>query len=382
MRTKEAFSLTKRKTKDGFVWQYLTYDRQGRRRRFSTGCTTKTQALDYVLGLAKKGALVPEEGKKEPDAVTFGDFAKDWWTKDCDYVKAEALRGKKLGGQYVHTNRQLLGKHILPTFRRCPVGAITPYMIETWLERLVDRKRLSNKSADNILSILSVMLEEARRQGLAKTNPCREVRPFAKDMKVRGIFTIDEARRLLTTPSLWDNPVAYAASLLAACTGMRLGEVRALRACDIRDGYIHVEHSVDLHGNLKSTKTGDVRDLPLPPRIMGELLDLKKHVGPEEKLFSVAGKPVSSELIRDGLYRAMARMGVTEEERRKRNITFHSWRHFLNSQLLSHGINESKTRKITGHSTESMTEHYTHFLVKDFEDVLQITEDIVKEQKL
>ena len=251
-------------------------------------------------------------------------------------------------------------------------------MIETWLERLVDRKRLSNKSADNILSILSVMLEEARRQGLAKTNPCREVRPFAKDMKVRGIFTIDEARRLLTTPSLWDNPVAYAASLLAACTGMRLGEVRALRACDIRDGYIHVEHSVDLHGNLKSTKTGDVRDLPLPPRIMGELLDLKKHVGPEEKLFSVAGKPVSSELIRDGLYRAMARMGVTEEERRKRNITFHSWRHFLNSQLLSHGINESKTRKITGHSTESMTEHYTHFLVKDFEDVLQITEDIVE----
>jgi integrase len=165
-------------------------------------------------------------------------------------------------------------------------------MIETWLGRLVDRKRLSNKSADNILSILSVMLEEARRQGLAKTNPCREVRPFAKNMKVRGIFTIDEARRLLTTPSLWDNPVAYAASLLAACTGMRLGEVRALRACDIRDGYIHVEHSVDLHGNLKSTKTGDVRDLPLPPRIMGELLDLKGHVGPEEKLFSVAGKPV------------------------------------------------------------------------------------------
>jgi len=31
----------------------------------------------------------------------------------------------------------------------------------------------------------SVMLEEARRQGLAKTNPCREVRPFAKNMSKR-----------------------------------------------------------------------------------------------------------------------------------------------------------------------------------------------------
>ena len=39
-------------------------------------------------------------------------------------------------------------------------------------------------------------------------------------------------------------------------------------------------------------------------------------------------------------------------------------------------INESKTRKITGHSTAEMTDRYTKFLVNDFMDVLRITEGI------
>lgn len=36
-------------------------------------------------------------------------------------------------------------------------------------------------------------------------------------------------------------------------------------------------------------------------------------------------------------------------------------------------INESKTRKITGHATTEMTDRYTKFLVNDFADVLRIT---------
>ena len=43
-------------------------------------------------------------------------------------------------------------------------------------------------------------------------------------------------------------------------------------------------------------------------------------------------------------------------------------------------INESKTRKITGHSTAEMTARYTKFLVNDFADVLKITEGIVLKQ--
>lgn len=375
MRAKEPITLTKRKIGNRIIYYYLAYDKNGVRHRLSTGCTTKSQALAYTMELYKSDSLIPV--KKEPIVLlTFGSYAKGWWTPDCDYVKAEALRGRKLAAQYINTNKNLMDKHILPTFRSSVLTEITSAKIEVWQRYLIERKKLSTKYANNILSIFSVILDEARREGHIKTNPAREVRAFANNSKERGILSFEEARDLLTNLSYWDNPIAYTASLLAACTGMRAGEIRALRPCDLRDGYIHVEHSVDLQGALKCTKTGDKRDLPLPQSLMDALRTLADHAGKEGRVFSVAGVPMSTAAIRDGFYRALAIKGIKREERKKKNITFHSWRHFLNSQLLSNGINESKTRKITGHSTAEMTKRYAHFLVNDFADVLKITEGI------
>ncbi|WP_298502984.1 site-specific integrase [uncultured Sphaerochaeta sp.] len=379
MRAREPFTLYKRKLATKVVFYYVAYDDQGKRRKFSTGCTTKSQALAYTMELYKTNSLIPV--KKEPVVLlTFGVYAKGWWTPDCDYVKAEALRGRKLTAQYINTNKRSMEKHILPTFRSSLLTEITSAKIKAWQRYLIERKKLSTKYANNILSIFSVILDEARREGHIKANPAREVRAFANNSKQRGILSFEEARDLLTNLSYWDNPIAYTASLLAACTGMRVGEIRALRPCDLRDGYIHVEHSVDLQGALKGTKTGDNRDLPLPQSLMDALRTLADHAGKEGRIFSVAGVPMSTDAIRDSFYRAMAVKGITEEERRERNITFHSWRHFLNSQLLANGINESKTRKIIGHSTAGMTKRYAHFLVNDFADVLEITESILHTQ--
>jgi integrase len=378
MRAREPFTLYKRKTGNKTVFYYIAYDETGIRKKYSTGCTTKTQAMAYVMELYKTNSLIP---KKEVvnHTPTLGEYTKDWWTIDCEYVKEEALRGRKLTEQYITTNKRLMVHYILPTFKTVLLTEITADKIETWQRYLLGKKKLAPKSANNILSIFSVILEEARRQGHIKTNPTREVRTLANKSKQRGILSFEEAHDLLANPSYWDNPIAYTASLLAACTGMRLGEIRALRPSDLRDGYIHVEHSVDVHGALKSTKTGDTRDIPLPHSLMETLKNLAKFAGKCDRIFSVAGVPMGSFAIRDSLYRALTVKGIKKEERKKRNITFHSWRHFLNSQLLSHGINESKTRKITGHSTAAMTEHYSHFLVNDFTDVLQITEGILKE---
>ncbi|MFA7118801.1 MAG: phage integrase SAM-like domain-containing protein, partial [Sphaerochaetaceae bacterium] len=216
MQTREPFTLTKRNVGKKIVYYYFAYDDQGIRHRYSTGCTAKSQAFAYSMELARSGSLIQDQAVKQK-ATTFEVFAKDWWTKDCEYVQSEALRGKKLSEQYIVTNYNLMIRHILPTFQKVAIREITSYMVETWMRRLVAKMHLAPKSTNNILSILSVMLEEARRQGMIRSNPCREVRAFAKNSRPRGILTQDEARRLLTTPPLWDNPIAYAASLLAAC---------------------------------------------------------------------------------------------------------------------------------------------------------------------
>lgn len=377
MRTREPFTLYRRKTKNKAIYYYVTYDETGMRRKFSTGCTSKAQAYAYAMELHRTGCLIPEDRPiVEQAKITFEEYSKGWWTRDSDYVKEAALRGRILSDQYLGISASQLKLHILPTFKRFLLEDITTAKIETWQRQLVEKTGLAPKSVNNIVSILSVMLEEARRQDLITSNPVKEVRPLARNSKQRGVLTYEEAKDLLTNLSYWDNPVAYTASLLAACTGMRLSEIRALRGIDLRQGYIHVTHSADLKGDLKSTKTGDSRDLPIPESLMEALSSLAKLAGPSERLFSIAGVPMEHNAIRQGFYRALAKKGIKEKERKERNITFHSWRHFLNSQLLAHGIPETKTRRITGHSTSAMTDHYAHFLVDDFADVLQITSQI------
>jgi integrase len=73
----------------------------------------------------------------------------------------------------------------------------------------------------------------------------------------------------------------------------------------------------------------------------------------------------------------LEKIGINKEERIERNIVFHSWRHFLNSQLLSNNISEAKTQKITGHKTKEMMMHYAHFNANDFQDVLEVTSEIL-----
>ena len=51
MRAREPFTLYKRKLADKAVFYYVVYDDQGKRRKFSTGCTTKSQALAYTMEL-------------------------------------------------------------------------------------------------------------------------------------------------------------------------------------------------------------------------------------------------------------------------------------------------------------------------------------------
>ena len=80
----------------------------------------------------------------------------------------------------------------------------------------------------------------------------------------------------------------------------------------------------------------------------------------------------------DSLYRALERMGISKQERKERNICFHSWRHFFNTSMRAGNISDAKTQAITGHSTLEMTERYTHFTHEDLKEVNRIQIAIIE----
>jgi len=74
----------------------------------------------------------------------------------------------------------------------------------------------------------------------------------------------------------------------------------------------------------------------------------------------------------------MVSIGITEETRRKRNITFHSHRHFLNSLLINGNIPHQKIQSITGYLTVEITQHYYH--LDDMQDVQKVQESLFAPQ--
>jgi integrase len=89
-------------------------------------------------------------------------------------------------------------------------------------------------------------------------------------------------------------------------------------------------------------------------------------------------RPMGERSIERCLYAALRTIGITETERRRRHLSFHSWRHFLNTTLRSRGLADSKLRLITGHRSEAMSNLYTHYNASDFSEVVELQEVLLK----
>jgi integrase len=136
--------------------------------------------------------------------------------------------------------------------------------------------------------------------------------------------------------------------------------------------HLHVAHSWDPQYGLMPTKTKKVREVPIPAQLYAVLKPLMTSDG---FVFSHDGeKPIAGNLVTEALYAAMKKAGI--KDRADRNITFHSWRHWLNSTLRARGVADPLVRKVTGHATEEMTEAYTEFLPEDFAPVALIQSEI------
>lgn len=370
---KQPYSLFPRTLGKGKkVFYYWYYDDAGRRRKASTGKSTKTAALHEVQKRIDAGKLGESRG-----VPTFGEYATNWWIPgECPYMQA---RRGSISRAHAETQRSYLVHHILPYFKAWRLDAIRPLEVEKWINELQETA-LSASSINHCLVTFKKMMNEAERLELVTRNPARHVMRIPEQRKPRTLLSITEARDLFDGfEKYWNGHLYhYTINLVAASTGMRLGEILGLFADNVFDTHIHVCQAWSRKDGLKDTKTGDIRDVPLPAKTSAYL---SRIIGFSRGrfIFSLEGEvPYSNKAVNQFFHQALENLGIPYATQQKRGLTFHAWRHWFNSALRSRHIPDSKLRLVLGHRTPAMTERYTSFRIEDYEDIHEVQKEIFK----
>ena len=351
---------------DGYYYYY--FYRYGRRIRRSTGTKRKGRALAIVDERKALGDLLNETARILPP--TFREFAQPFWIFDtCPILTDRILRGGHFSKGLADTNRRNVIKYLIPTFGDKFLPEITPSMVNRWLLSLPAKHKITPQTANKQLTMLRQMLDVAVSENQISDNPARKVKPLVPKPGTKGCFTKDQITALFA--SAWPDYVVELACRLSALTGMRLGEIRALQQDQLQDDAIEVSRSFSDTDKLKCTKSGKSRLVPVPHWLYLRLLSIPNN-GPY--VLSYTGeKPMSSDNIRDKLKIQMDKAGI---DYKSLNLSFHSFRHYVNTRLKAAGIDGELTRAVIGHSSEKMTEHYLHLSPSDMDRIRTVQDAI------
>jgi len=359
------------------VVYFYAYDENGKRTQGrSTGQTNKTAARVTVNRLLKEGALLP----KKDSAPTFGEYAANWWDwEKCEYLKKRRKRANLTQSYSDHMKRNL-DKVVLPYFKNTKMDAITPAVIEAFLDSLIKQK-YKNTTINGYYGTFKTMMIEAVERGVITADPTAKVERLINDRDEIKIITPLEFKKLFVGDwsKVWEeNRIACTVNKLAALSGMRVSEILGLKGSCLFDDHIYVCMQHDIYG-YRPTKTKDKHNIPLPASLIADLKLLKETSG-DGYLFSTngGGSPICRKTVLMYLRKALINIGITAAEIKARNLHIHAWRHFFNTEMLKGGMTTEQAQAITTHKSERMTERYTHFDPLEFVKAKEIQEALLQ----
>jgi integrase len=359
--------------KDTGRYYYRTNNPDGTRSTGrSTGEKTKARANDYCHRLIAEGTLW--QGTES----TFESYIRQnhWFEPDCPYIADRVASGTKekpgISDSYIKRLRLDLEKYLIPFFGKIKMRKIGPEEIRAFRVWLLDERKLANKTVNNAVNTLHIIMGWALDNNVIYRDPFRGVRQLKTDANPRDAFTPCEARRVLRLK--WDEPVIWLYNLTAAVTGMRVCEVGALRDATVMADYLDVKDQ--WKKKIAPVKTKEKRKIPLPGRLRDLLMStmggagfaFKNRSGDAPTHYGLAERHLNARMPPD-----------VAAQKAERRLSFHSWRHFFNTWLLARNVPPAKVSGVLGHSVGagSMTDLYAHWQAADFPEVAAAQEALL-----
>jgi integrase len=248
------------------------------------------------------------------------------------------------------------------------------------VDRLIAELEASGKAAGtirNVIAPLRRLLADAVRQGLIVANPAsRADLPPTQDFagKEIPVAHTDAIRSALRDLALID-PLRNEPDHVYVCffdvalgTGLRLGELRALRWRDIdRDRcLIRIERAYSRQYLRRPKTDAGVRAVPLFPSVDAALRELaaraleRDRYAPDELVFgSMRGTPLQPSNFRQRIWDPALRLAGLEGE----GYRFHDLRHTCVSRLVAAGADIKLVQAVAGHANPLITlKRYSHLL--------------------
>jgi integrase len=288
------------------------------RGRPAEGYYTKRTAeswLARVLDQARRGTL---PGMVRT-GVTFADAAEEF----LRFIEHDRARKPSTVKGY----RWTINARLLPVFGEMRLEDVSPQDVEAWLARL----DLAPSSRTKALVVLHGIFNRARKRYGLPTNPVADVeKPRQRPSGDIDVFSPEEVWALVRAAESEQDGAIY---LTAAFTGLRMGELVALRWRDVdfAGSLIRVRASYSV-GVLSTPKSGKVRAVPLAPdvaRALARLADRGFSAGDDELVFpGDAGLYLDGSALRRRYKLALRRAGL-------RSLRFHDLRHTFGTRIIA-----------------------------------------------
>ena len=290
----------------------------------------------------------------EVQMMVFSDFAEKWFREYAMIEKSESTWEHDLAAIRNHLN-PIIGELKLDVIRKV-------HGIE--LKSEISRKGLKPKSVNNILQLAKKILGTAVDFEFLKANPFQNVKPLKATKPGFRFWTISERDKFLERGSPL-RPEFCELVKIAVHTGLRMGELRALKRSDLDfdNGIIRVGATYNrrLKKVLNRSKNGEIDFVPMNSEVLS-ILATRKLMKPDQTIF----RSTVFENARRDLRLLCVKANVPV-------LSFHSLRHTFASCLAMAGVNLMVIQKLMRHKSYEMTLRYAHLhpnSIKGVTDVL------------
>ena len=302
--------------------------------------------LDDVLAQARRGEL--------PGMVRTGATFEDAAAEYMRWLELDRQRKPSTLRDYA----SIIKAHLLPAFGGRRLEEITTEQVEGWSAQLAARGTMNNRTRLKILTVLHGVMKRAKRVWRLPRNPVSDVEKPTQPRSIEiEVFSPEEVMALLRAA---DSELDAAVFLTAAFTGLRRGELVALRWRDVDFPRRHIRVTASYSERMLTTpKSGKVRSVPMAPAVAEALARLNQrgaYCADDDLVFPGMG---GGFLDASALYR---RYKAALRRASLRDLRFHDLRHTFGTQVIGNPrVSILQVKEWMGHADIDTTMKYLHF---------------------